>query len=133
MKDRKKAGGRDPFLHTLGFVVQRWRRQPGRAALIALGVLAIAGIELVLPILAGRLIDIIGGVIADRDATLRGALLVLGAMIASGAIVVVLRQGVFIVVIEFTLRMMAEVAREAFARVQRLSTEWHANAFAGST
>src|SRR6185437_4934913 len=33
----------------------------------------------------------------------------------------------------FTLRIMSEVARDAFMRVQRFSTDWHANSFAGST
>jgi ATP-binding cassette, subfamily B, bacterial len=35
--------------------------------------------------------------------------------------------------VPFTLRIMADVAREAFMRVQRFSTDWHANSFAGST
>ncbi|MBM3620583.1 MAG: ABC transporter ATP-binding protein [Alphaproteobacteria bacterium] len=133
MKVRKKSGGRDPFLHTLRYVAGQWRRQPGFAALIGLGSLVIAGVELLLPTLAGKLVDIIGGVVAERDAALNDALLVLAMMVGAGAFVVVLRQGVFILIIDFTLRMMSEVARESFARVQRLSTEWHANAFAGST
>ena len=33
----------------------------------------------------------------------------------------------------FTLRIMSDVARDAFMRVQRFSTDWHANSFAGST
>jgi ATP-binding cassette subfamily B protein len=133
MKDRKKKGGRDPFLHTLGFVARQWRRQPGYAALIASGVLLMAVIELVLPTLAGRLVDILTGTTADRDAALRQALMILAGIVGCGATVVALRQGVFMVVIAFTLRIMSNVATEAFARVQRLSTEWHANAFAGST
>jgi ATP-binding cassette subfamily B protein len=133
MKNRKTQGGRDPFLRTLGFVARRWRRQPHLAAVIAAGVLVMAGIELVIPTLAGRLVDILTGVVADRDATLRQGLWVLAAIVGCGAIVVALRQGVFMVVIAFTLRMMSDVATEAFARTQRLSTEWHANAFAGST
>ncbi|MBX3498431.1 MAG: ABC transporter ATP-binding protein [Alphaproteobacteria bacterium] len=133
MKEQKTKSRRDPFLHTLGFVARQWRRQPGLAASIAIGSLVIAGTELLLPTLAGRLVDIIGAVIADRDAALRDALLVLAVMVGAGALVVALRQGVFILIIDFTLRMMSAVARDTFARVQRLSTEWHANAFAGST
>jgi ATP-binding cassette, subfamily B, bacterial len=133
MKDRKKKGGRDPFLHTLGFVARQWRRQPGYAALIASGVLLMAVIELVLPTLAGRLVDILTGTTGDRDAALRQGLVILAGIVGCGATVVALRQGVFMVVITFTLRIMSNVATEAFARVQRLSTEWHANAFAGST
>ena len=44
-----------------------------------------------------------------------------------------LRYGLFKGIIRFTLRMMSEVARETFWRVQRFSTDWHANSFAGAT
>jgi ATP-binding cassette subfamily B protein len=35
--------------------------------------------------------------------------------------------------VPFTLQIMSDVARDAFMRVQRFSTDWHANSFAGST
>ena len=46
---------------------------------------------------------------------------------------VVLRHLAFLGIIRFTLRIMTDVAADAFHRVQRFSTEWHANSFAGST
>ncbi|MET4236304.1 ABC-type transport system involved in Fe-S cluster assembly fused permease/ATPase subunit [Bradyrhizobium sp. LA6.10] len=33
----------------------------------------------------------------------------------------------------FLLRIMSDVALDAFTHAQRFSTEWHANSFAGST
>ena len=36
-------------------------------------------------------------------------------------------------IVPFTLRIMSDVSRDAFMRVQRFSTDWHANSFAGST
>ncbi|MHC2189141.1 hypothetical protein ACVJF1_001774 [Bradyrhizobium diazoefficiens] len=36
-------------------------------------------------------------------------------------------------IVPFTLKTMSDVARGAFMRVQRFSTDWHANSFAGST
>src|SRR6202162_2776987 len=36
-------------------------------------------------------------------------------------------------IVPFTLRIMSAVSRDAFMRVQRFSTDWHANSFAGST
>jgi ATP-binding cassette subfamily B protein len=36
-------------------------------------------------------------------------------------------------IVPFTLKIMSDVARDAFMRVQRFSTDWHANSFAGST
>ena len=36
-------------------------------------------------------------------------------------------------IVPFTLKIMSDVSRDAFMRVQRFSTDWHANSFAGST
>jgi ATP-binding cassette subfamily B protein len=57
----------------------------------------------------------------------------LAAILALGLAIIALRQLAFLGVIRLNLRIMAAMAREAFWRVQRFSTEWHANAFAGST
>jgi ATP-binding cassette subfamily B protein len=52
-------------------------------------------------------------------------------VLAAGAIV--MRHFAFIAIIDLTLKMMADIAADAFHRVQRFSTDWHANSFAGST
>src|SRR5258707_4047477 len=36
-------------------------------------------------------------------------------------------------IVPFSLRIMSDVSQDAFMRVQRFSTDWHANSFAGST
>ncbi|RUX85159.1 ABC transporter ATP-binding protein, partial [Mesorhizobium sp. M2A.F.Ca.ET.040.01.1.1] len=46
---------------------------------------------------------------------------------------VVLRNVAFLWIVELTLKMMSDIAADAFHRVQRFSTDWHANSFAGST
>jgi ATP-binding cassette subfamily B protein len=46
---------------------------------------------------------------------------------------VVMRQFAFANLITLTLRMMSEIASNAFRHVQRFSTDWHASTFAGST
>ena len=70
----------------------------------------------------------------QRDAAAADALkVVLAAILGLGVALVVLRSGLFKGIIRFTLRMMSEVAQETFRRVQRFSTDWHANSFAGST
>ena len=45
---------------------------------------------------------------------------------------IVMRYLTFRGIIALTLRIMAAIAQEAFWRVQRFSTEWHANTFSGS-
>ena len=54
-------------------------------------------------------------------------------LIALAAGAIVLRHVAFIAIIDLTLKMMADIAADAFHRVQRFSTDWHANSFAGST
>src|SRR6266852_2411436 len=50
----------------------------------------------------------------------------------SAVVMIVMRFLTFRGIIRLTLRIMAAIAQEAFWRVQRFSTEWHANTFAGS-
>ena len=56
-----------------------------------------------------------------------------GAIVALGFASMVLRLVGLQAIVPFTLRIMSDVARDAFMRVQRFSTDWHANSFAGST
>ena len=52
---------------------------------------------------------------------------------ALGLVSVILRLIGLQAIVPFTLRIMSDVSRDAFMRVQRFSTDWHANSFAGST
>ena len=61
------------------------------------------------------------------------ALWALAAMLVLGAVAVLFRHLGFIGITGMTLRTMSDTAQEAFARLQRFSTDWHANNFAGST
>ena len=61
------------------------------------------------------------------------ALLALAAIVGLGLALVALRYVLFKNIVRFTLRMMSEVAHDTFRRVQRFSTDWHANSFAGAT
>ena len=54
-------------------------------------------------------------------------------MTGLGLLMIVMRHLAFYGIVELTLRVMGRVAQDAFARVQRFSTDWHANSFAGST
>nr|MBA3520128.1 ABC transporter ATP-binding protein [Hyphomicrobiales bacterium] len=44
-----------------------------------------------------------------------------------------MRHLAFLAIIRLTLAIMIDVGHDAFHRVQRFSTDWHANSFAGST
>lgn len=55
------------------------------------------------------------------------------ALLSLGALALVSRQVTFYVLTDFALKIMSDMAASAFRKLQRFSTDWHANAFAGST
>ncbi|MCX5520319.1 ABC transporter ATP-binding protein [Kaistia defluvii] len=123
----------DAFSNVLGFTFAHWRKQPLLIVGIALTVLISTMADVLLPLYAGRLVDAIAGGIQDRDEALSAALHAFGALMALGVGMMALRHCAFLAIIRLTLNMMTDIAADAFHRVQRFSTNWHANAFAGST
>ncbi|KKB08131.1 ABC transporter ATP-binding protein [Devosia chinhatensis] len=127
---RKKLYFRaDAFKNVLGFTFRHWARQPVRIAGIAALVLTATLAEAMSPVFAGRLVDAVASGQGGWDVALSAFWLMSGLYLAS----VALRQLVFLNLIPLTLKMMSDVAAQGFHRVQRFSTDWHANSFAGST
>jgi ATP-binding cassette subfamily B protein len=118
------------FQAVFGYTAILWRRQPvavgGTIAAILLATIA----DLAMPIYAGRLIDAVAE--ADRSMGRADGIAALVAMAALGAVQIVGRHLSFLGIIRVTTRMMRDAAQEAFWRVQRFATDWHANIFAGS-
>src|SRR3569623_2759712 len=122
----------DAYRKVLGFLMGHWRHQPGRGiAMFALFMLATVA-DVLTPLYAGNLVSAVTNGVGAEGA-LNAALWAFALLIALGLGAVAVRQFAFMVLIQFTLKMMAEIAQSAFHRVQRFSTDWHANSFAGST
>ncbi|WP_224705727.1 ABC transporter ATP-binding protein [Devosia aquimaris] len=131
---RKKLDFRaDAFRDVLGYTFRHWAKQPMRATAIALTVLLTTLAEAFSPIFAGRLVDAVAAGSGTNEANWQPAIMAFAVMVTLFLASVVLRQLVFLNLIGFTLRMMKDVIADAFHRVQRFSTDWHANSFAGST
>lgn len=117
-----------PMRDVFAFVFHHWAQQRGRALLI-IGAMSLATVtEIFVPVEAGRLVD----ALATGNAGRPEALAAFVTMAALGATMVVLRHVAWWTVVPFTLAIMRNVAQQAFHRVQRLSTDWHANSFSGS-
>ncbi|AYQ91010.1 ABC transporter ATP-binding protein [Burkholderia gladioli] len=125
--------GSRPFNDVLGFTFRHWRRQPARAFAVALFALLAALGDVLTPLFAGKLVDAVSLGLTDRAAAWSAALHAFTILIALGIAATLLRQAMFMNIIVLTLRMMSEISAGAFHRVQRFSTDWHANSFAGST
>jgi len=121
------------FSAVLGFTATHWRRQPLRLAFLLTTVLLATLADVMTPLFAGRLVDAVANGAASDEAAWTAAWAAFWALLALGLGAVLLRQLTFMSIITLTLKMMSEIAGDAFHRLQRFSTDWHANSFAGST
>jgi ATP-binding cassette subfamily B protein len=120
------------ILIVMPFVFRHWLKQPALALITAFGLLGATVADLFMPVFSGHLVDaLIRG--ADNLDARHAALVAFGGIVALGLGSIVLRLIGLQAIVPFTLRIMSDVAQEAFMRVQRFSTDWHANSFAGST
>ncbi len=110
----------------LSFTFRLWGRRRALVAGIALSMSFATLTEIFVPVFAGRLID------AVTSGASGAALSAFLSMVALGLGLVFLRHLAWWGVVPLTLSLMSSVARDTFHRVQRLSTDWHANSFAGS-
>ena len=111
----------------LGFTFRLWARSPVLALACAATMLLATLTEVFTPQFARRIIDAVGA------GDVAGAWRAFGFIAVLGSAMVVLRHLGWWAITPLTLNMMRAVTQEGFARVQRLSTDWHANAFSGST
>ena len=115
----------------LPFVFTHWMRQPWLCAGIAASMLGATMADIFMPLFAGRLVDAVTTGISDAVAPRRVRRVRLDDRARPGppvdAPVRVLRH--------HPVHAEDDVGHraEAFHRVQRFSTDWHANTFAGST
>src|ERR1700731_3210287 len=114
------------------FVFRHWLNQPTAVLTAAGGLLGATVADLFMPVFSGHLVDALTRGAAEPAAR-HAALSAFGAIVALGLLSIILRFAGLRAIVPFTLRIMSDVARDAFMRVQRFSTDWHANSFAGST
>ncbi|MHA7063278.1 ABC transporter ATP-binding protein [Azospirillum argentinense] len=128
----KRTGRTDAIRAVLAFTFRHWSRRKPLVAWIA-GTIALATLaDVFMPLFAGRLVDALALLPDDRETARDAAVGAFAAMVGLGAGMVVLRHLAWSGVIPLTLRIMADVGQDSFHRVQRFSTDWHANSFAGS-
>jgi ATP-binding cassette, subfamily B, bacterial len=119
---------------TYRFALRYWLASPRLFGLLIVARLSSNAVDTLIPLASGRLAD---SLIADSpiaeprvlDAPLQALALLLSMVVAFH----VLRNILAYSLIYVTTRGMEQLARDAFARVQRFSADWHANAFAGAT
>ncbi|TIO53482.1 MAG: ABC transporter ATP-binding protein [Mesorhizobium sp.] len=121
------------FRSVLGFTFGHWRRQPWRLSLIMGAFLLSTLADVLTPLYSGRLVDAVASSAGADEVAWHAAMTAFSILMALALAGVVLRNAAFMGIVELTLKMMSDIAADAFHRVQRFSTDWHANSFAGST
>jgi ATP-binding cassette subfamily B protein len=116
----------------LAFLFRHWRRDAWLVTAIALSMIVATIADLFMPVFAGRMVDAVAMHAGTHRQALRTALSALATMLVLGGILVVGRHLSLMNISRLTVRLMARLAGDAFFRVQRFSTDWHANNFAGS-
>ncbi|MUO79006.1 ATP-binding cassette domain-containing protein [Agrobacterium vitis] len=128
---KSRRGG--AFRSVFGFCAVHWRRQPGRVVFMLFAVLLSTLADVLTPLFSGRLVDAVVSGRADDSLAWDSAMAAFAWLMALSAGAVLLRHATFTAIIGFTLRSMSDIAADAFSRIQRFSSDWHANSFAGST
>ncbi|MBQ2262204.1 MAG: ABC transporter ATP-binding protein [Loktanella sp.] len=113
------------FTRVFAFTFRLWFRRPGTIAMILTLVLISTAADIAVPVITGRLVDAVAGGQAPWAA--------FAALLAAGALSVAAKILSYVCIIDLTIPTMRDAEAEAFAHVQRLPADWHANAFAGST
>lgn len=123
---------RQAIVDVLTFLLRHWRRRPKAVSLVA-GSMAIATVaDLLLPVFSGRLIDAVAAARGPRIDSLHNAEIAVSFMVLLGALLIAARYVALIGISRLTIDLMSRVAADAFWRIERLSTDWQANNFAGS-
>jgi ATP-binding cassette, subfamily B, bacterial len=114
------------------FFYGHWKREWRMVFQIASCMVIATVADLFLPVFSGRLVDAIAANGVSREQAFHAALGWVVAMAVAGAVLIGARYAGFLGICSLTVRIMSRMAADAFWRVQRLSTDWHANNFAGS-
>jgi ATP-binding cassette subfamily B protein len=131
MSSANKSSTR-PMAAVLKFLIRHWLAHGALVTVIASAMIAATLTDVFLPIYAGNLVTAVSAAAGGRTAGLHGAGVAIAIMASLGLSQTLLRYVVFRGIVALTLRNMREVARDAFWRVQRFSSDWHSNTFAGS-
>lgn len=121
------------FRSVFRFCGVHWRQQPGRVIFMLGAVLFSTLADVLTPMFAGRLVDAVVSGSASDPAVWSNAVNAFFWLIGLAVLAVILRHATFVTIIGFTLQSMADIAADSFHRIQRFSSDWHANSFAGST
>src|SRR5438477_2373750 len=128
----RKSLNNNAMREVLAFLFRHWRREKWLVVWVALCMIVATAADLLMPVYSGRLVDAVATHVEVRSLALHSAVRAIAMMALLGVVLAVLRYVALAGIIRLSLRLMTRFAGDAFWRVQRFSTDWHANNFAGA-
>ncbi|HEX7035588.1 MAG TPA: ABC transporter ATP-binding protein [Pseudomonadales bacterium] len=120
------------FTEVAAFVWRYWLKFPVRFTLIVAGVLLAVYLEVQIPARSADLVVRIER-FGSGGAPLADAWRAAGWLLGTFAVMFTVRQLYLRIWVRFAADVMRHLVSDGFKRVQRFSTDWHANNFAGAT
>lgn len=118
------------YSRVLSFCWHYWTLWPGLFFGVLLARLLSTLIDVAVPWASGMLVDAVASGVRDNpEPAIRAAAIFIGI----GAVFALARNFVAFLVNRLSARSITAIGRDAFAKVQRFSADWHANSFAGAT
>ena len=131
MSDTESTPRKKPrFGRVFSFVTHYWLLSPVLFGTLVVARIASTLVDVTVPIASGRLVDAVASGARDDPSP---ALWALALLLALAAAFQISRQLVTFLLNRMSARAITAIGRDAFAKVQRFSSDWHANSFAGAT
>ena len=118
------------YSRVLRFVTHYWLLSPALFGTLVVARIFSTLIDVTVPVASGRVVDAIASGSRENPGP---ALWALAALLGLVALFQLSRQSVTFLLNRMSARAITAIGRDAFAKVQRFSAEWHANSFAGAT
>jgi ATP-binding cassette subfamily B protein len=115
------------------FTWHLWRQQKGSFPLLLIGMGLAAFIDTLFPVVTANLVREISLTPDDMRGWTVPIIKAFAFFILIDVFYHALRNGAVYVWINFALKNLYTILTESFSKVQKFSTDWHANAFAGGT
>ncbi|MBI1260734.1 MAG: ATP-binding cassette domain-containing protein [Rhizobiales bacterium] len=116
------------------FLFVHWRRYPRIVTYVVVMMLVSVGFDLAFPIVAGRLVDTVSAAsYPPSESDMRLVLIGLALFVGQSLGFQAARRLAMLGWGWLASHVMSDIVTEAFQRVQRFSTDWHSNSFAGAT
>ena len=118
------------YTRVMRFVTHYWLMFPGLFGVLLAARIASTLVDVSVPLASGVVVDAIASGSRGDTAPVWRALAI---FIGLGALFAISRQLVTFLLNRLSARTIVAIGRDAFGKVQRFSSDWHANSFAGST